>query len=62
MKKKKLVKKALEHPELFAPAELTFFEKWLQLRKERKERKRFTNVKEEYTDSVDSYNSNDHDS
>ena len=37
MKKHKLAKKALEHPELFAPAELSYFERWLRARKERKD-------------------------
>jgi hypothetical protein len=37
MKKHKLAKQALEHPELFAPAELAYFERWLRARKERKE-------------------------
>lgn len=40
MKKKKLVKEALKHPELFAPAELSFFELWLRKRKEAKEAKK----------------------
>lgn len=29
MKKKKLVKEALKHPELFSPGELAFFDRWL---------------------------------
>ena len=37
MKKHKLAKQALEHPELFAPAELAYFQRWLRARKERKE-------------------------
>jgi hypothetical protein len=36
MKKKKLVKRALKHPELYTPAELVYFQCWLRLRKERK--------------------------
>jgi hypothetical protein len=36
MKKHKLAKQALEHPDLFAPAELAYFELWLKSRKERK--------------------------
>lgn len=36
MKKKKLVKRALKHPELHTPAELAYFRCWLRLRKERK--------------------------
>lgn len=51
MKKKKLVKNALKHPELHAPAELSFFERWLRERKERKER--FTNVNKKYTEDVE---------
>ena len=38
--KKKLVKSALESPELYAPAELSFFELWLRKRKEKKEAKK----------------------
>ena len=38
--KKKLVKEALKHPELHAPAELAFFERWLQIRKANKEAKK----------------------
>ena len=38
--KKKLVKNALEHPELYAPAELSFFDLWLRKRKEKKEAKK----------------------
>jgi len=40
MKKKKLVKEALKHPELHAPAELSFFQKWLEERRQRKEAKK----------------------
>lgn len=36
MKKHKLAKEALKHPELFAPAELAYFQRWLRARKERK--------------------------
>jgi len=36
MKKKKLVKKALDHPELFTPAELAYFDRWLWQRKQQK--------------------------
>lgn len=36
MKKHKLAKEALKHPELFAPAELAYFERWLRARKDRK--------------------------
>jgi hypothetical protein len=38
-KKKKLVKHALKHPELFAPAELAYFQLWLKNRKEQKKRR-----------------------
>jgi hypothetical protein len=36
MKRHKLAKDALKHPELFAPAELAYFERWLKARKARK--------------------------
>ena len=36
MKKHKLAKNALKHPELFAPAELAYFQLWLKAREERK--------------------------
>ncbi len=36
MKTKKLVKRALRHPELYSPAELLFFNKWLRLKKQAK--------------------------
>ncbi len=36
MKKKKLVKQALEHPELHTEGELAFFKRWLQEKKEKK--------------------------
>ena len=36
MKKKKLVKRALKHPELHTPGELAYFDRWLRARKERK--------------------------
>ena len=36
MKKHKLAKNALKHPELFSPAELAYFRLWLKNRKERK--------------------------
>ena len=36
MKRHKLAKKALEHPELFAPAELAYFQRWLRAREENK--------------------------
>ena len=40
MKKHKLAKNALKHPELFAPAELAYFQRWLQQRAERKRREK----------------------
>jgi hypothetical protein len=40
MKKRKLVKQALNNPELFAPAELSFFQIWLKERKAKKEAKK----------------------
>lgn len=39
MKKKKLIKEALNNPELFDPAELSFFQRWLQERKRKKQKK-----------------------
>lgn len=36
MKKHKLAKEALKHPELHSPAELAYFKLWLQSREERK--------------------------
>ena len=39
-KKKKLVKIALRHPDLYSDAELAYFQRWLALRKERKEKKK----------------------
>jgi len=36
MKKKKLVREALKHPELFTPAELAYFDRWLWQRKQHK--------------------------
>lgn len=46
MKKHKLAKQALKHPELFAPAELAYFQMWLKARKERKEAKGLRSVTE----------------
>jgi hypothetical protein len=40
MKKHKLAKNALKHPELFAPAELAYFRKWLEHRAQRKEQEK----------------------
>jgi hypothetical protein len=36
MKRHKLAKKALKHPELYSPAELAYFQLWLRARKEQK--------------------------
>lgn len=36
MKRKKLVKKALKHPELYAPAEIAYFKRWLWQKKQNK--------------------------
>jgi hypothetical protein len=36
MKTKKLVKRALKHPKLYTPAEMTFFSVWLRKKKEEK--------------------------
>jgi hypothetical protein len=40
MKRKKLAKEALRHPELFSNGELAYFEMWLRSRKEQKEKKK----------------------
>jgi hypothetical protein len=40
MKKHKLAKNALENPELFSPAELAYFDRWLRARKERKQKEK----------------------
>lgn len=37
-KKKKLVKGALKHPDLFSSGELAFFQRWLAEKKAKKER------------------------
>jgi len=37
--KKKLVKAALKHPELFKPAELQYFALWLRHKQEKKDAK-----------------------
>lgn len=39
MKKKKLCKRALQHPELYSEGELSYFRLWLKARKEKKARK-----------------------
>lgn len=53
MKKHKLAKKALEHPELFTPGELAYFEMWLRSRKERKlQQKEFTKCNISYKKNV----------
>ena len=39
-KKTKLVKKALKNPEQYAPAEISFFERWLLLKKQKKASKK----------------------
>ena len=41
-KKKKLVKKALKHPELYTSAELQYFRLWLANKKKHKEAKKAT--------------------
>jgi hypothetical protein len=48
MKTKKLVKDALKHPELFAPAELAYFERWLRARKDRKEAEKRDKLEQVY--------------
>lgn len=40
MKKKKLVRQALEKPELYSQEEVLYFQMWLKAKKYRKERKR----------------------
>ncbi len=40
MKKHKLAKNALKNPSLFAPAELAYFQRWLDQRAERKRREK----------------------
>jgi hypothetical protein len=40
MKKHKLAKNALKNPELFAPAELAYFDRWLRARRERKQKEK----------------------
>lgn len=39
-KKKKLVKEALKHPEMYSKEELTYFQMWLRARKLRKEKEK----------------------
>ena len=39
-KKKTLARRALDNPELFAPAELDYFRLWLEARAKRKEREK----------------------
>jgi len=39
-KKKTLARRALDNPELFAPAELEYFRLWLEARAKRKEREK----------------------
>ena len=40
MKTKKMLKEALKHPELHSDADLAFFEKWLRMKKEEKQKKK----------------------
>jgi hypothetical protein len=40
--KKKLVKSALKHPELYSSAELTYFKMWLKKRKEKKQERKIS--------------------
>lgn len=44
MKKKKLVKQALQHPELFSSGELAYFQRWLSEKKQKKAAKINTNT------------------
>lgn len=48
MKKKKLVKEALSNPELYAPGELAYFDRWL-LEKKLKKAAKINKDKEEYS-------------
>ena len=41
MKKAKLAKKALKHPDLFTPAELLYIQRWLAHRKQIKKTKKW---------------------
>jgi|GEM_PF-3400434 hypothetical protein len=45
MKTKKLLKKALKHPELHTEAELIYFQKWLDLKKQAKSAKMYKEKK-----------------
>lgn len=49
MKTKNLVKDALAHPERWSWAELAFFQKWLESRKERKAKKKEEKKKNDRT-------------
>jgi len=40
MSKKKLVKEALKHPEMYSPGELSFFQLWLKEKEEKKQAKK----------------------
>ena len=48
MKKKKLVKEALNNPELYTPGELAYFDRWL-LEKKQKKTAKINKDKEEYS-------------
>jgi hypothetical protein len=47
MKTKKLVKQALKHPELYTPAELSFFGRWLWKKKQDKKAAKIKKHKEQ---------------
>jgi hypothetical protein len=47
VKTKKLVKKALKHPELYTPAEISFFDRWLRKKKEDKKTAKIKKQKEQ---------------
>ena len=47
MKKKKLVKQALDHPELFTQAELVYLDRWLYYKKQQKKTAKISLNKEE---------------
>ena len=40
MSKKKLVEKALDRPEMYSPAELAFFQMWLEEKRAKKKAKK----------------------
>lgn len=49
MKKNELARRALNHPELFSSAELVYFQKWLEMRRIRKEQEKQKKAQSEST-------------